>query len=156
MAKVLGHSCSLNNTTKNGQQLRGTYIKRTSMRACNYTMTTTTQYKAAIEAVNDAVRHSDRSTWFPKVVERTRDAAAGTTRVVFEVDGAEAAYFRKDGPALACPEFDEPQANALLHLVSDPSRACAIFACPVRSDPITNGEATLAASTSWWDFANVT
>jgi hypothetical protein len=95
-------------------------------------MTTTTQYKAAIEAVNDAVRHSDRSTWFPKVVERTRDDAAGTTLVVFEVDGAEA-YFRKDGPALACPEFDEPQANALLHLVSDPCRACAIFACPVRS-----------------------
>jgi hypothetical protein len=99
-------------------------------------MTTTKwrQYKAAIEAVNNAVRHSDRSTWFPKVIERTREAVGagvGATRVVFEVDGTKATYVRNDGPAIACPEFEEPQANALLHLISNPSRACAVFACPV-------------------------
>ena len=72
----------------------------------------------AIEACNKCVSEDDRSSWWPRVVR------SEGTDAILDVDGTEA--------RCCCGPSDLGNSYALLRLVADESRICALFAYPAK------------------------
>ena len=87
-------------------------------------METPQKYQDAINAIHEAVKCSNPSSWFPKVTAYEEHGAHKITS--FEIDGK----ILKSSISGAS-ELYKASSNAMLHLLNNPSRQCTIFACPI-------------------------
>jgi hypothetical protein len=91
-------------------------------------METTQKYQEAINAIHEAVKCSDPSSWFPKLINYEEHDAQKITS--FEIDG-KILKSSISGASFKNTELYKASSNAMLHMLNNPSRQCTIFACPI-------------------------
>jgi hypothetical protein len=91
-------------------------------------METPQKYQDAINAIHEAVKCSNPSSWFPKVTDYEEHDAHKITS--FEIDG-KILKSSVSGAPFKNTELYKASSNAMLHMLNNPSRQCTIFACPI-------------------------